>query len=272
VTHYNIAYTGHVPLPVIVRKVLADHAAATLGEFRPLMLAMLTACSHDTALYRSAATLLYEAARTAVRSRKSAAAAGIRVRAITTAATSNNSSDSTCSTLLCAETMAAIAATHGVVKVCANGWAAVEHIGESLSGTTTATAVHLWRLRAARQQQRLTRANSTFAATSNQHDSNSSSSAADNAVYAAVHKAHNSSPRAAAVVNTGGTAAVLSDAASSTNAGTSAGSNRSVSSGSAVQQQQQQSSWGVRGFLGAVPQAISGKLPLRMRGGSVSDK
>jgi hypothetical protein len=258
-----------VPLPVIVRKVLADHAAATLGEFRPLMLAMLTACSHDTALYRSAATLLYEAARAAVRSRKSAAAAGIRVRAITT--TSNSA---TCSSKpLCAETMAAIAATHGVVKVCANGRAAVEHIGESLSGTTTATAVHLWRLRAARQQQRLTRTSAAAAAASAQHDSNSSSSATESGAYAGVHSARSSSSHAAAA-HTGGTAAaVLGDTASGTSAGSS-NSSSTVSSGSTVQQQQQQQqiSWGVRGFLGAVPQAISGKLPLRMRGGSVSDK
>jgi hypothetical protein len=265
-----------VPLPVIVRKVLADHAAATLGEFRPLMLAMLTACSHDTALYRSAATLLYEAARAAVRSRKSAAAAGIRVRAITTTNTSSSNSSDTggSSRPLCAETMAAIAATHGVVKVCANGLAAIEHIGESLSGTTTATAVHLWRLRAARQQQRLTRASAATTA-SNQHDSNSSSSATDNAVYAVVHNARSSPPRAAAVSNSTGTTAAadaISDASKGTNASSSAGSNSSVSSGSAVQQQQQQSSWGVRGFLGAVPHAISGKLPLRMRGGSISDK
>jgi hypothetical protein len=227
---------------VIVRKVLADHAAATLGEFRPLMLGMLTACSHDTALYRAAAALLYEAARTAVRSRKSAAAAGIRVRAITTSTTANSNSASS-SRPLCAETMAAIAATHGVVKVCADGCAAVEHIGESLSASTTATAVHLWRLRAARQQQRLTRASTATAANSH-HDSSSSSSAVDGQGHSVVHKGRSSPPRATTVHTIGtAAAAVISDSASATSTSSitvSGVSSGGSGSGSAVQQQQQQ--------------------------------
>ena len=44
---------GYVPLPVIVKKVVSDHAASSLGEFRHVILAMLETYSYDTAIHRS---------------------------------------------------------------------------------------------------------------------------------------------------------------------------------------------------------------------------
>lgn len=44
--------TGYVPLPVIVKKVVSDHAGSSLGEFRHVILAMLDTYSYDTAIHR----------------------------------------------------------------------------------------------------------------------------------------------------------------------------------------------------------------------------
>lgn len=43
-----------MPLPVVVKKVLSDHAGSSLGEFRHVILAMLDTYSYDTAIHRYA--------------------------------------------------------------------------------------------------------------------------------------------------------------------------------------------------------------------------
>lgn len=47
-------FAGYVPLPVIVKKVVLDHAGSSLGEFRHVILAMLDTYSYDTAIHRYA--------------------------------------------------------------------------------------------------------------------------------------------------------------------------------------------------------------------------
>ncbi|CAM9916721.1 unnamed protein product [Sphacelaria rigidula] len=73
---------GYVPLPVIVRKVLSDHAGSSLGEFRHVILAMLDTYSYDTAIHRTAASLLFESLRGVVRERHTLKGAGIRVDSV----------------------------------------------------------------------------------------------------------------------------------------------------------------------------------------------
>eukprot|EP00903_Cladosiphon_okamuranus_P007783 g7532.t1 len=70
---------GYVPLPAIVKKVVSDHAGSSLGEFRHVILAMLDTYSYDTAIHRSAASLLFDSLRTVVRERHTLKGAGVRV-------------------------------------------------------------------------------------------------------------------------------------------------------------------------------------------------
>ncbi|CAN0426881.1 unnamed protein product [Ectocarpus fasciculatus] len=73
---------GYVPLPAIVKKVVSDHAGSSLGEFRHVILAMLDTYSYDTAIHRTAASLLFESLRTVVRERHTLKGAGVRVSAV----------------------------------------------------------------------------------------------------------------------------------------------------------------------------------------------
>ncbi|CAM9369848.1 unnamed protein product [Laminaria digitata] len=73
---------GYVPLPAIVKKVVSDHAGSSLGEFRHVILAMLDTYSYDTAIHRTAASLLFDSLRTVVRERHTLKGAGVRVSAV----------------------------------------------------------------------------------------------------------------------------------------------------------------------------------------------
>ncbi|CAN0571381.1 unnamed protein product, partial [Ectocarpus sp. 12 AP-2014] len=68
--------------PAIVKKVVSDHAGSSLGEFRHVILAMLDTYSYDTAIHRTAASLLFESLRTVVRERHTLKGAGVRVSAV----------------------------------------------------------------------------------------------------------------------------------------------------------------------------------------------
>eukprot|EP00752_Nemacystus_decipiens_P007971 g7124.t1 len=73
---------GYVPLPAIVKKVVSDHAGSSLGEFRHVILAMLDTYSYDTAIHRTAASLLFDSLRTVVRERHTLKGAGVRVTSV----------------------------------------------------------------------------------------------------------------------------------------------------------------------------------------------
>ncbi|CAM9755154.1 unnamed protein product, partial [Scytosiphon promiscuus] len=73
---------GYVPLPAIVKKVVSDHAGNSLGEFRHVILAMLDTYSYDTAIHRTAASLLFDSLRGVVRERHTLKGAGVRVSAV----------------------------------------------------------------------------------------------------------------------------------------------------------------------------------------------
>ncbi|CAM9454142.1 unnamed protein product [Choristocarpus tenellus] len=73
---------GYVPLPSIVKKVLADHAGNSLGEFRDVIVAMLDTYTYDTNIHRTAASLLFDNLRNAVKERQALKGAGVRIAAI----------------------------------------------------------------------------------------------------------------------------------------------------------------------------------------------
>ncbi|CAM9760427.1 unnamed protein product, partial [Pylaiella littoralis] len=73
---------GYVPLPAIVKKVVSDHAGSSLGEFRHVILAMLDTYSYDTAIHRTATSLLFDSLRTVVLERHTLKGKGVRVSAV----------------------------------------------------------------------------------------------------------------------------------------------------------------------------------------------